>query len=868
MSDGSVVIEAKLTDEEIEKGINSIKTDLKSLEKASSSVSKNMANHFKNFGDKASKAGTALTVGLTAPLTALGVAGVKYNAQMEDFEANLTTLLGNADDAKDMLADLKEMANTTPFETTDLLDATQTMLGFGLEAKKTKGYLQTLGDISMGNAEKLKSLTRAFSQIGAAGKATMEDINQMIDAGFNPLQIMSEKTGKSMAKLRDEVSDGKISFEDIAEAMEDATSEGGRYYKSMEKASKTMNGKMSSALDALNTALGDLTESLLPLATKAIEKITDWANAFTALDDESKQTILTIAGIVVAVGPALTAFGKLSSGIGSVVKVFGTFKTAMDVAKGATTSTSTAVNGLAKVFGAITSPIGLAITGITTSIGLITIAVQNMTKDTKEAFTNMGDSASEFIAGIDTAESHLDEFNSTLFASSEEQQKLKEDMQEVQDGITLICKTASDERRNYTQEEITQLDEYFKKLRELKDREIEIQQSISSAIAQQAEQAVETFQGNYEELEVLGQEWINTAQQQADAEIALINERTTQEIALLQQRYGDKATLENEEYAREYNKAIEQKEKLIAQANEQVAKVNSAFAEGYLERSQQENGWYNTLKTYTDKQATLQENHNKKIQQIKDGELWYVTNKNQAIQSENDTFAFHQADTWNQMYKNMDDNQEKQLGVWLAMVAQTEMYGGKIDDETKKMVDSILDSYDSMPKETKEAMKNAMSPMLTEMKNKEPSLFAQASSIADGILSRLKKSFDINSPSRKTKKIFEYVMEGAEVGLDRKEKSLYKDIDRIAEGVLKRFKGKDLYNKMQSAVDFETQRLSANLTNQQVINTELEDNRQATLQSIDDNKEIIVNSTTKLDSKVIARETNKVNARRQLQYSY
>lgn len=868
MSDGSVVIEAKLTDEEIEKGINSIKTDLKSLEKASSSVSKNMANHFKNFGDKASKAGTALTVGLTAPLTALGVAGVKYNAQMEDFEANLTTLLGNADDAKDMLADLKEMANTTPFETTDLLDATQTMLGFGLEAKKTKGYLQTLGDISMGNAEKLKSLTRAFSQIGAAGKATMEDINQMIDAGFNPLQIMSEKTGKSMAKLRDEVSDGKISFEDIAEAMEDATSEGGRYYKSMEKASKTMNGKMSSALDALNTALGDLTESLLPLATKAIEKITDWANAFTALDDESKQTILTIAGIVVAVGPALTAFGKLSSGIGSVVKVFGTFKTAMDVAKGATTSTSTAVNGLAKVFGAITSPIGLAITGITTSIGLITIAVQNMTKDTKEAFTNMGDSASEFIAGIDTAESHLDEFNSTLFASSEEQQKLKEDMQEVQDGITLICKTASDERRNYTQEEITQLDEYFKKLRELKDREIEIQQSISSAIAQQAEQAVETFQGNYEELEVLGQEWINTAQQQADAEIALINERTTQEIALLQQRYGDKATLENEEYAREYNKAIEQKEKLIAQANEQVAKVNSAFAEGYLERSQQENGWYNTLKTYTDKQATLQENHNKKIQQIKDGELWYVTNKNQAIQSENDTFAFHQADTWNQMYKNMDDNQEKQLGVWLAMVAQTEMYGGKIDDETKKMVDSILDSYDSMPKETKEAMKNAMSPMLTEMKNKEPSLFAQASSIADGILSRLKKSFDINSPSRKTKKIFEYVMEGAEVGLDRKEKSLYKDIDRIAEGVLKRFKGKDLYNKMQSAVDFETQRLSANLTNQQVINTELEDNRQATLQSIDDNKEIVVNNTTKLDSKVIARETNKVNARRQLQYSY
>src|SRR5699024_626385 len=103
--------------------------------------------------------------------------------------------------------------------------------------------------------------------------------------------------------------------EDIADAMKTATSEGGRYYKSMEKSSKTMNGKMSSALDALNTALGDLTESLLPLATKAIEKITEWANAFTELDDESKQTILTIAGIVAAVGPVITIIGKLSTGI-------------------------------------------------------------------------------------------------------------------------------------------------------------------------------------------------------------------------------------------------------------------------------------------------------------------------------------------------------------------------------------------------------------------------------------------------------------------------------------------------------------------------------------------------------------------------
>lgn len=77
-----------------------------------------------------------------------------------------------------------------------------------------------------------------------------------------------------------------------------------------------------------------------------------------------------------------------------------------------------------------------------------------------------------------------------------------------------------------------------------------------------------------------------------------------------------------------------------------------------------------------------------------------------------------------------------------------------------------------------------------------------------------------------------------------------------------------VYKDMERAIDYENSKLNANLTNNQIIKTQLEDNRQATLKSIDDNKEIVVNSTTKLDSKVIARETNKVNARRQLQYSY
>ena len=99
-----------------------------------------------------------------------------------------------------------------------------------------------------------------------------------------------------------------------------------------------------------------------------------------------------------------------------------------------------------------------------------------------------------------------------------------------------------------------------------------------------------------------------------------------------------------------------------------------------------------------------------------------------------------------------------------------------------------------------------MSPMLTEMENKEPSLYAKASGIAEGILGRLKKSFDIHSPSRKTKKIFRFVMLGGEEGLKEEEKNLYKRISNITG------QSNKLFEKMKATVDYETSKISTNLS--------------------------------------------------------
>ena len=557
----------------------------------------------------------------------------------------------------------------------------------------------------------------------------------------------------------------------------------------------TLESKIKICINKLKDFAITIGNKLMPSIEKIVDKIGDFAEWLSKLSDEQVNNIVKIGLMVTAIGPLLSIVGKLTSTVGGVVKTIGTFTQALEVASGLTTSTSTAVNMLAKVIGGLTSPVGMACTLIGTAIAGIAISAQNSTKETKEAFSNMGDSATEFVKGIDTAQSHLSSFNSTLFASTEEQQRLQDEMLEIQNGITQICKTASDERRGYTQEEITQLDEYFTKLRDLKNQEIAIQSSIATAITQQATSNAQAFKGSLEEYKIQSQEWIKTAIEQKDATIQLIQDGTTQEIALLNQRYTTEEERRTEEYQKEYEAIMIQQQQKIDAANQEVAKVTEVYANGYLQRASQNDGFYSLIQEYNKKMENETTRHNSAIEGIENNALLTQANKNGAKSQEEYRHKEEMKDIWNDMYKNMSEEQEKELGVWLAQVAQTEMYGGQIDDKTRGIVDSIIASYDEMPKETQEAMKNAMTPMLTEMENKEPSLFAKASGIADGILSRLKKSFDIHSPSRKTRKIMKFAMQPMEEEMEEGKKKLFKQADEIGEGItekLDKIEGKDI----------------------------------------------------------------------------
>lgn len=258
--DGSLKFDTEIS----EKGFNSGITKLGGLAKGGMSV----------------LAGAIGSV--TAALGAGAVAGMKYNASIETYQTSFEVMTGSAEKAAEVVERLKKVGAETPFELPDLADTTQLLMNYGLTADEAMDKMMTLGDISQGSADKMSRIAMAYGQMSSAGKVQLEDIRQMIEAGFNPLQEISESTGESMSSLYDRISKGTLSVDEITASMERATSEGGKYYQSMQKQSQTFSGMISTLKDNAQQLLGEVVQpisdsmvsTLLPAAIDSINQMT------------------------------------------------------------------------------------------------------------------------------------------------------------------------------------------------------------------------------------------------------------------------------------------------------------------------------------------------------------------------------------------------------------------------------------------------------------------------------------------------------------------------------------------------------------------------------------------------------------------
>lgn len=208
------------------------------------------------------KAGIDLATSAMKNLASVAEKGIGYNASIEQLKTSFEVMTGSAEKAVDVVERLRIMGAETPFEMKDLASTTQLLMQYGFTADEALDRMRMLGDVAQGNKEAMNSIALGYAQMSSAQKVNLVDIKQMINGGFNPLQEISERTGESMGSLYDRISKGTMTVDEITESMRMATSEGGKFYQSMEKQSQTLNGQLSTLKDNADQLLGSLTEGV------------------------------------------------------------------------------------------------------------------------------------------------------------------------------------------------------------------------------------------------------------------------------------------------------------------------------------------------------------------------------------------------------------------------------------------------------------------------------------------------------------------------------------------------------------------------------------------------------------------------------
>ena len=738
-------------------------------------------NKIQTLGTKIDDVGNKLTTRLTLPLAALGIAGIQSAAKQEAAIQQVELIYGDAVD------EIKNFAENTA-------------ISFNMSTQDAYKYSQIYGNLIQSitdeeeeNALYTQQLLKASSVIASATGRTMEDVMDRIRSGLlgNTEAIEDLGVNVNVSLLESTDAFKKFAGDKSWNQLDFQTQQQIRLFGILEQTTKKygdeVNQNTASDIQRLTAKFKNLTSNLskklLPIADKLIDKAEKFLDKLEDLDDEQLENIVNIGLMVAAAGPLVKIFGTVTKTVGGVTKGVGLFSQAIAVAANKATSSSSSVNNLAKVISGLTSPVGIAITIIGALAAVIGTQLYMANKKTSESFKSFIEGMVEYNNGIQEAEGYLQRFNDTLFTSTKEQSELEEEMKSIQEGITQISKTASDERRDYTQEEIDQLDEYFTKLNDLQSKMMKIQESQGDTLVQTAEAESESFEGSYQEYVARSQDWIKTAQDHYSQQKELAEQYRIDSITNLNTMYDEEDRINNEQYNKELERINNEYNTRITSASEQVKEITEIYSQGMTNRIKNEENMWPLLQEVKSRTEAIEKQHAENVANIKRWTIDDSALQNNLLQGAEMAHKESLKKIYNEMDENLTDSQQKQLQAWIQNLVNTELYGGKIDDENKDIAKAIITTWQGMPKDAKEDMKDTMQGMLDGMESKESTLYSKAASIADNIIGTLEKVFKIGSPSKVMRKLYNFVMQGMELGLEDEENQLYKEAGNIAKTV-------------------------------------------------------------------------------------
>jgi tape measure domain-containing protein len=169
--------------------------------------------------------------------------------EMEDLTTQFITFTGSAQGAAKQMERLTQFASQSPFALAEVAEANRILLAFGSSTEQSIEQLRQLGEVSAGTGKDLSEIATIFGQIQAEGKLTGERFNQLIERGINIGPELAKSLGVASTSIRGLISDSKITADEVGKAFQKMTSEGGQFFGSTDRLSKTVSGSISTLKD-------------------------------------------------------------------------------------------------------------------------------------------------------------------------------------------------------------------------------------------------------------------------------------------------------------------------------------------------------------------------------------------------------------------------------------------------------------------------------------------------------------------------------------------------------------------------------------------------------------------------------------------
>lgn len=669
------------------------------------------------------------------------------NASDEDFNI-LTEAIQNSDGAAQSMADtmqdnLKgavtiaksalEGLGITVYEeiSTPMKNAVETATEYtgqlqrAFEAKGIEGAVSTLGTVLASAATKV---AQAAPKMVDAGANMIVSFVQGISKNARKLSTAAVNVGKSLvsALLKFVPEAGKAGLKLITAFAKQLV--GYKLGKDIESLGSTIIKSFSDISRSVSNAIGKITPIIEKMASAAIKAA---EGGIEVLANTIEFLCNHIDVVLPLVSAAATAFAALSIA-----------KNAATWIQGATT----AFQGLTAAMSLSLNPFTLAVAGAAALVAILVtvVAMQEDTVTSAERLAESQENLAESCQGVfdqygawsdavKAADGSLDALTSTMGIAKDKQQELAAEMDAVQAQITAIMKTASDERRGYTEAEIQTLQDLFAQMRSLSEQELAIQQSYQDAVLTQASNLLDAENMTAESYTEYAARIAAQAETTRDAVINSASDKYTQAIAYAEQereavlnseagKNEEQKALAEQAYQDAINTAAKEYQAAVDAANAKCNDTSEIIAQGYAKNADLAHAWSEeqamiaaeetaNANAYKQELVNAYQSYVDEMQQKGADEYTARDNLQKQLLDIEERYTDRIASTNNRRAANLDEATQKQIATLLEMVAESGSAYDDLDSTTQQMVDGFMENIDRLSPETKESLNDTLKGM-------------------------------------------------------------------------------------------------------------------------------------------------------------